>query len=216
MTNTVGIGVYTPHDAREIKRRVLGDEHRKTKLFEHTDANKAGWHYGIIKEELDATCNPLTEYTQAKASVLMYADGKDNLDLVEIIPEQFQVTLTNRSPFTSYYVGELVLFRWVIKEWAVIGQSLQRIQAVLQQDMAAAVNTLNDPSTAKVKILVKKPDGDLKLLNEDITIVNRFVQISAKAGTYIKIEYMHGEWQPYNADCPGKSSFSSSSVGSEC
>jgi len=86
----------------------------------------------------------------------------------------------------------------------------RRLQAVLQEDLYAAVNTKRDPSTAICKILRRKPDGDLKLTTEEKTVVNRFINISMDAGTYIKIEWIDGEWQPYAADCPGGSSGSGS------
>ena len=90
------------------------------------------------------------------------------------------------------------------------GGAPRRLQAVLQEDLYAAVNTKRDPSTAKCKILRRKANGDLKLTDEEKTIVNRFKNISMDAGSYIKIEWIDGEWQPYAADCPGDSSSSGS------
>lgn len=85
-------------------------------------------------------------------------------------------------------------------------QQMQRTrQVVLSQDLPAAVNTKRDPSTATARILQRKRDGDLTLLEETITIVNRFTQISVDAGTYAKAEWIDGEWQLYAADCPGGS-----------
>lgn len=80
-----------------------------------------------------------------------------------------------------------------------------RHQAVLLSDLAAAVNTKRDPSTAQVAVLKRKPNGDLTRSSLTLTIVNRFVNISIDAGTYVKIEHIDGEWQPYAADCPGGS-----------
>jgi len=90
-------------------------------------------------------------------------------------------------------------------------QQVQRTrQVVLSQDLAAAVNTKRDPSTAVARVLQRKRDGDLILLAETITIVNRFTQISVDAGTYAKAEWIDGEWQLYAADCPGGSASSGS------
>ena len=73
------IGVYTPADARAIKDKVLNDN-RTSNLFEYDEKKKLGWHYGILKEELlPAYCDPLAEYTQATAAVLMY-DLDDTLN----------------------------------------------------------------------------------------------------------------------------------------
>jgi hypothetical protein len=83
-------------------------------------------------------------------------------------------------------------------------------QAVLLDDLVAAVNTKRDPSTARAAVLRRKANGDLTLSSLILTVVNRFTQISVDAGTYIKIEHIDGEWQPYAADCPGGSASSES------
>jgi hypothetical protein len=82
---------------------------------------------------------------------------------------------------------------------------MSRLQVVLSADLPAAVNTKRDPSTATARILRRKTDGDLTLSEDEITVVNRFVNISIDAGTYAKVEMIDGEWQPYAADCPGGS-----------
>ena len=78
-------------------------------------------------------------------------------------------------------------------------------QAVLLDDLVAAVNTKRDPSTARAAVLRRKANGDLTKTALILTVVNRFTQISVDAGTYLKIEHIDGEWQPYAADCPGGS-----------
>lgn len=216
MIDPVSIGAYTPEDAREIKQKVLGTNRNVPSTISHTSKNKLGWHYGILKEDLDPVCDSLTEYTQATASVLMYTESADNLDLEEVTEEDTFITLTNRSPYLSLATGDLVLFRWVIKEWAVIGSPVKRLQAVMQEDLATAIDVKDDPSVGKAKVLIKNTAGDLKLTTLEYNVVNRFLNISIDAGTYIKIEYIDGEWQPYAADCPGSKSFSSSNEGSSC
>ena len=81
-----------------------------------------------------------------------------------------------------------------------------RLQAILSEDLAAAVNTKRDPSTATCRILKRKTNGDFTLSSQEKTVVNRFKHISINAGTYIKIEFIDGEWQPYAADCPSEDS----------
>lgn len=216
MKSTTVVGVFTPSDAREIHKRVLGTEYRKAQIFEYNDRDKQGWKYVIFKEELLPVCDSLTEYTQADAAVLMYTEGTDSLDVEEVLSEEHWITVTNRSPYLSCMVGDVVVVRWVIKEWVVVGSVNSRLQAVMQADLAAAIDTQIDPSTAPAKILVMNATGDLKLTSTEVTVVNRFMNISIEAGTYVKIENMYGEWQPYAADCPGDSSFSSSSIGSSC
>jgi hypothetical protein len=71
------------------------------------------------------------------------------------------------------------------------------------------VDTLTDPSTAPARLLNLTAAGDLELSDETVTVVNRFENISIDADTYIKIEWIDGEWQPYAADCgPQSESFS--------
>jgi hypothetical protein len=80
-----------------------------------------------------------------------------------------------------------------------------RRQAILLEDLAAAVNTKRDPSTAMAMLLKKNSSGDLISSGVKVEVVNRFKYISIDATTYIKIEMMDDEWQLYAADCPGGS-----------
>lgn len=79
-------------------------------------------------------------------------------------------------------------------------------QAFLTEDMLAAVNTRRDPSTATCLLMTRRSNGDFATSSHQLTIVNRFEDISADAGTYIKIEPVDGEWQPYAANCPSQDS----------
>lgn len=92
----------------------------------------------------------------------------------------------------------------------VTQQGTSRFQGKLTEDLLAAVNTKRDPSTAKARILFRKLDGDLTLSTKEVTIVNRFENISVDSGTYVKFEWMDGEWQLYAADCPADGSTSES------
>ena len=84
-------------------------------------------------------------------------------------------------------------------------QTQRTVQVILMEDLLAAVDTLTDPSTAKARILAKKSNGDLEITTREITLVNRNQNISIDSGTYGKAEWIDGEWQPYNADCPSQS-----------
>ena len=90
----------------------------------------------------------------------------------------------------------------------------KNVQVILMEDLLAAVDTLTDPSTAKARILAKKSNGDLEITTREITLVNRFENISIDSGTYGKAEWIDGEWQLYAADCaPGSTSMSISGGG---
>ena len=86
----------------------------------------------------------------------------------------------------------------------------QRIQVIMKEDLLAAVNSLNDPSTAMAYLLVKNAAGDLVKTRIEKEIVNRFKNISVDRNVYAKAETMDGEWQLYAADCPDDSSSSDS------
>ena len=85
------------------------------------------------------------------------------------------------------------------------------VQVILAEDLLAAVDTLTDPSTAQANVLRRKTNGDFEITTRQLTIVNRFEEISVDAGRYAKAEWIDGEWQLYTADCPAMSA--SVSVG---
>ena len=87
--------------------------------------------------------------------------------------------------------------------------SLHR-QAFLTSDMLAAVDTRRDPSTATALLLNRRANGDLAVSSHTVEVVNRFEDISADSGTYIKVEWIDGEVQPYAANCPSQDSDSGS------
>lgn len=81
----------------------------------------------------------------------------------------------------------------------------RRVQVILMEDLLAAVDTLADPSTAKARVLARKSNGDLEITTREITLYNRFLNISIDSGAYGKAEWIDGEWQLYAADCPSQS-----------
>lgn len=92
----------------------------------------------------------------------------------------------------------------------IVGQ--RNRQAYLLEDLYAAEDTLLDPSTARARLL-RRNGSNLQLTNVEVTVYNRFEHISVDADTYIKIEWIDGEWQIYAADCaPESQSISSAGV----
>jgi len=87
--------------------------------------------------------------------------------------------------------------------------------AVLQEDLVAAVDWLKNPSVATAKLARKKAGtSDYIVTDEEVTVVNRFENISLDADTVVGIEFIDGEWQPYKADCgPESQSMSIYSAG---
>jgi hypothetical protein len=80
----------------------------------------------------------------------------------------------------------------------------RNVQVILREDLYAAVDSRNDPSYAQAAVL-ENQNGRLVVSGRVITIVNRFENISVDAGTYAKVEWISGEWQPYAADCGSES-----------
>lgn len=93
-------------------------------------------------------------------------------------------------------------------------QGQERRWAILDADLLAAVDMFTDPSTATAHLLGRTAAGDLEVLDEKVTVVNRFENISIDADTLIGIEWMGGEWTPYKADCGPNSQGASSLLAS--
>jgi len=114
----------------------------------------------------------------------------------------------------------------VVREWYAVWKNEQtpvpyygqvrdtRRWAILDADLLAAVDMFNDPSTATAHLLGRTAAGDLEVLDEKVTVVNRFENISIDADTLIGIEFMCGEWTPYKADCGPNSQGASSLLAS--
>lgn len=85
------------------------------------------------------------------------------------------------------------------------GTGRDRLQVMLIEDLFAAVDTRRDPSYAWARVLVRKFNGRLKLCCRRVRVVNRFKHISIDAWTYIKVEWIDGEYQPYAGDCASES-----------
>lgn len=122
-TNSIPVGMYTPADAREIKRRVLGRNRKGTALPRHTDVLKLSWHYVYLKADLPAATNPLTGFTQAEAAICMYVEGQDTLNMEEITNAALRITITNRSVLSGASAGDFILVRWHLREWMPIWMS---------------------------------------------------------------------------------------------
>ncbi len=79
---------------------------------------------------------------------------------------------------------------------------------VLDEDLYAAEDRVSIPSTAQASIQAIDSSGELYDTGEDLTVTSRFENISVPADTLMKVEFLHGEWQPYASDCPSVSSSS--------
>ena len=207
------LGAYSYDDAREIHRRVLGSRQSHAVLDNTRDKTIHNLlYYVLLTEDLAAATNETTGYTQAEGRIIRYVQptSATSLDMEESTSTQGLITVTNRYTTFSASIGDLLMIIRNGAEWSPVNVEGGRLQVVFTTDLLAAVNTKRDPSTASARILRRKVNGDLTLSTDTVTVVNRFKNISIDAGTYAKIEWLDGEWQPYAADCPGGSASSGS------
>jgi len=87
------------------------------------------------------------------------------------------------------------------------GEQLEnRYFGVLNEDLDAAANPLNDPSTAQVRIIryLSRIERTMELVPGDsglITIVHRCSEIEYERGTFVVIDRMQDEWYISGSDC---------------
>ena len=207
------LGVFSEGDAREIHKRVLGHTLPLNNIGDakqYTVQNML--YYAVLTEDLAAATNETTGYTQAECRIIRYVQpvSATSLDMELSTSAAALITVTNRYTTFSAGTDDLILVIRNGAEWSPVNVEGGRLQVVFTTDLLAAVNTKRDPSTASARILRRKVNGDLTLSTDTVTVVNRFKNISIDAGTYAKIEWLDGEWQPYAADCPGGSASSGS------
>jgi hypothetical protein len=202
------IGAFTVGDARHIHKEIFGTRMSQPPMDNTRDKTIHNLlYYALLLEDLTAATDPLTGYTQAQIRVIRYVQPGDGvtLNMEESTTTTGIVQVTNRFESFSASAGDLLLVIRHGSEWSPVNSGGRRLQVIFETDLAAAVNTKRDPSTATARILRRKTDGDLTSSCDSITVVNRFMNISIDSGTYAKVEYIDGEWQPYAADCPGGS-----------
>lgn len=85
--------------------------------------------------------------------------------------------------------------------------------AVLDEDLYAADSHVEGQTTAVASLWAVGSDGVMYDTGQDVTLVNRFENISIPADTLIKVEWLNGEWSPYASDCPLLSSSSGAGGG---
>jgi len=117
---TTAIGGMSPDDTRLVKKRVLGNNRKSSVLPSHQERFKQEWHYCILLEDLEPASNPLTGYTQAEAKIIFYLKGDVSLDMIEV---EENITITNRSLTNSASIGDVLLSKFIIKEWAPVWSS---------------------------------------------------------------------------------------------
>lgn len=141
-----------------------------------------------------------------KQCVLFAFDGAEFVDTLQLVP----VRLLSPAGVAASKSHPVRCVARATGNLGLCAETAPRRQAFLTTDMLAAVDTRRDPSTATALLLNRRSNGDFSISTHSVEIVNRFEDISADAGTYVKIEWMDGEIQPYAANCPSIASDSGS------
>ena len=202
------LGVFTVGDARHIHKEIFGTRMSQPPMDNTRDKTIHNLlYYALLLADLAAATDPLTGYTQANIRVIRYVQPGDGvtLNMEESTTTTGIVQVTNRLTSFSASAGDLLLVIRNGSEWSPVNSGGRRHQVIFETDLAAAVNTKRDPSTATARILRRETNGDLTSTCDSITVTNRFMNISIDSGTYAKVEWLDGEWQPYAADCAGGS-----------
>lgn len=143
---------------------------------------------------------------EEKQCVLMSFNGAEFVDTLQLVP----VRLMSPGGVAASESHPVQCIARATGTLGLCAEITPRRQAFLTSDMLAAVDTRRDPSTATALLLNRRSNGDFAISSHSLEIVNRFEDISADAQTYIKIEWIDGEVQPYAANCPSQDSDSGS------
>ena len=199
------IGAFTPDDAAEIHRRVLGASSSQEDFDDAKRYSTHSTHYFVkLTEDLASAADSLTGQTQANARILRYVQPRqpDSLDReLSDDEDKSKLTVTNRSVAFSAYTDQVLLVVRVGSEWTPLNSIGNHLQCILEDTLYAAVDTFTDPSTARACVLRRNDSGNLEFTGQMITVTNRLEYVSVDADTYIRVEWLDGEWHPYVADC---------------
>jgi hypothetical protein len=196
---------FTPEAAELIHRRVLGGDSRQSDADVSKQRTVHNSHYFVkLLADLPSAENALTGQSEAQALILRYIQPVDpsSLDMEEC-PDQddTKITVTNRSVAFSAYTNQVLLVVRVGSEWTPLNSIGNHLQCILEETLYAAVDTFTDPSTARACVLRRNDSGNLVFTGQMITVTNRLEYVSVDADTYIRVEWLDGEWHPYVADC---------------
>lgn len=200
---------FTPEDAERIHNNVLGGVSSQSDADISKQRSLHSGHYFVkMLADLPPADNALTEHTEAQALILRYVQPVDNTALnMEECPDQddTKITVTNRSVAFSAHTDQVLLVVRVGSEWAPLNSIGNHLQCILEETLYAAVDTFTDPSTARACVLRRNTSGNLEFTGQMITVTNRLEYVSIDPDTYIRVEWLDGEWHPYVADCGAQS-----------
>jgi len=114
---TQEFGVYSPAVAKEMKRRVMGDNRTSPADYSTShDQKSEREYYAVITEDADAATSPLDGFTEVEVRILQYDDYETRtMKLVE--GDEGLETVIHRFEGVSLERGMLVTIKKFREEW---------------------------------------------------------------------------------------------------
>jgi hypothetical protein len=114
---TQEFGVYDPATAKEIKRRVMGDDRVSPNEYSSArDQRFENEYYAVITTDADAATSPLDGFTEVEVRILQYDAYEDRtLKLVE--GDSGLVTVIHRFEGVELTRGTFVTIKKFREEW---------------------------------------------------------------------------------------------------
>jgi hypothetical protein len=128
---TQEFGVYDPATAKEIKRRVMGDDRVSPNDYSTArDQRSENRYYAVLTAALPAASNPLTGSRSVNVRLIkdsVYEEG--TMELVE--GDQGLLTVKHRFEYISAPKGTLVVVDRVQAEWFILGMDCKASPTLL-------------------------------------------------------------------------------------
>lgn len=114
---TQEFGVYDPATAKEIKRRVMGNDRVSPNDYSTArDQKLENEYYAVVTEDADAATSPLDGFTEVEVRLLQYDDyGTRSMKLIE--GDEGLETVIHRFEGVSLERGMLVTIKKFREEW---------------------------------------------------------------------------------------------------
>lgn len=128
---TQEFGVYDPTTAKEIKRRVMGDDRVSPNDYSTVnDQRSENRYYAVLTAALPAASNPLTGARNVNVRLIKTDDYEDGtMKLVE--GEQGLLEVKHRFEYISAPKGTLVVIDRVQTEWFILGMDCKASPTLL-------------------------------------------------------------------------------------
>jgi len=120
---TQNLGVFLYDEGHEIRRRVLGENHKQPLLDNTRDKTIHNLlYYAILTEDLAAATNPLTGHTTAQCRIIRYVQpiSSTSLDMEQSTSAEGIINVINRYPSFSAQSGDVLMVIRNGSEWSPV------------------------------------------------------------------------------------------------